>query len=66
MLGCTFVTTFFFWLYTNKALHLKMRDFKITWNIQGWGILLSALLPDFVVSVFLVMGKSETHMSASS
>jgi len=45
---------------------LKMRDFKITWNIQGWGILLSALLPDFVVSVFLVMGKAETHMSASS
>ena len=66
MLGCTFVTAFLFWLYTNKALHLKMSDFKITWNIQGWGILLSALLPAFVVIVFLAIGKAETHMPAPS
>ena len=59
MLGCTFVTAFLFWLYTNKALHLKMSDFKITWNIQGWGILLSTLLPAFVVIVFLAIGKAE-------
>lgn len=66
MLGCTFVTAFLFWLYTNKALHLKMSDFKITWNIQGWGILLSTLLPAFVVIVFLAIGKAETHMPAPS
>jgi len=66
MLGCTFVTAFLFLLYTNKALHLKMSDFKITWNIQGWGILLSTLLPAFVVIVFLAIGKAETHMPAPS
>ena len=64
MLGCTFVTAFLFWLYTNKALHLKMSDFKITWNIRGWSVLLSVLLPVFVVTAFLVIGKAETHLSA--
>ena len=41
-----------------------MSDFKITWNIRGWSVLLSALLPVFVVIVFLVIGKAETHLSA--
>ncbi len=62
MLGCTLITSFLFWLYTNKVLHLKMKDFKVTWKVQSWGIILSALLPAFVVTVFLFIGKVETHM----
>lgn len=58
-LGCLILTYFMFWVYTTKILHLRMRDFRITYSIKMWGILYAVLLPVFVVLCFLVIGKSE-------
>lgn len=61
MLGCTFVTLFLFWLYTNKMLHLNMKDFKVSWGMKSWGVIFSVLLPAFVADIFLFIGKAEIH-----
>ena len=66
MLGCTALTFLFFWLYTNKVLHLKMKDFRITLNIKSWGVILSILLPAAVVIAFLFIGKAEVNAFAPS
>ena len=57
MTGCLLVTLLFFWLYTTKALHLKMEDFGITLQISGWGAVLSVLLPLSVAAAFLAVGE---------
>lgn len=64
MLGCLLLTFLFFWLYTTKSLHLKMKDFGITFDIKKWGVILSVLLPTFVVIVFLMVGKAEVNAFA--
>lgn len=64
MSGCLLLTYAFFWLYTTKVLHLSMKDFGITFGIQKWGILLSVLLPAFVVAVYLCIGKTEVNVFA--
>lgn len=66
MLGCLLLTVLFFWLYTAKMLHLKMSAFGITFNIKSWGVLFSVLLPAFVVSIFLLLGRAEINSLASS
>lgn len=65
MLGCIVCTFLFFWLYTNKVLHLKLRDFGITFNVKSWGVVLSILLPAYVVIVFLFIGKAEVNIFTS-
>lgn len=57
-LGCLILTYILFWLYTTKVLHLKMRDFGITFSIKKWGIILAIFLPAFVVIGFLLIGKA--------
>ena len=66
MLGCTALTLLFFWLYTNKVLHLKMKDFRVTLDIKSWGIIFSILLPAAVVIAFLFIGKAEVNAFAPS
>lgn len=66
MTGCLLLTIFFFRLYTEKALHLNMRTFGITFNIKKWGVLYAVLLPSFVVAVFLGFGKVERNPLAVS
>ncbi len=61
MLGCLALTLLLFWFYTTKYLHLKMEDFRITFDIKSWGIILSVLLPVFVVIVYLMVGKIEVN-----
>ena len=34
MSGCLLITVLFFWLYTEKCLHLKRTDFRIAFSIQ--------------------------------
>lgn len=55
-LGCLALTFCLFYLYTTKALHLKMSDFGINAAIKGWGVLFSLLLPGFVLAAFLLLG----------
>lgn len=38
-----------------------MKDFKSTLDIKSWGIILSILLPAFVVIAFLFIGKTEVN-----
>lgn len=66
MLGCLILTVLFFWLYTTKSLHLKMKDFGINLNMNKWGFILSILLPAFVVTIFLLVGKAEVNTFALS
>lgn len=56
MLGCFALTFVLFWLYTTKRLHLKLSDFGITFRIKSWGIVLSVLLPVFVIVGYLMTG----------
>ena len=56
MLGCFILTFVLFWLYTTKHLHLKLSDFGITFKMKSWGIVLSVLLPAFVIVGFLMTG----------
>ena len=64
MLGCLILTVLFFWLYTTKLLHLKMKDFGINLNMKKWGVILSILLPAFVVATFFIVGKAEVKTFA--
>lgn len=56
-LGGFALTFLFFYLYTAKALHLSMRDFRIDFAVKKWGICLALLLPAFVVMCVLPIGK---------
>lgn len=64
MPGCTLITFLLFWLYTNKGLHLKLKDFRVTLDMKGRGVILSVLLPAFVVIAFLFIGKAEVNVFA--
>lgn len=66
MLGSLLLTVFFFWLYTTKVLHLKMKDFGITLSIQKWGVLISVFLPVFVAAIFAMIGKWEVNSFSAS
>lgn len=66
MLGSLLLTIFFFWLYTTKVLHLKMKDFGITLSIQKWGVLISIFLPVFVAAIFAMIGKWEVSSFSAS
>ncbi|MDD3222854.1 MAG: CPBP family intramembrane metalloprotease [Clostridia bacterium] len=57
MLGSLIFTFFLFWIYTTKVLHREMKDFGITCDIKQWGVILSVLLPAFVVGIFLQLGE---------
>lgn len=61
MSGQLFFTCLFFWIYTVKVLHLKMRSFGISFDIKPWGVLFSVFLPAFAVSAFLLLGKGDTN-----
>lgn len=61
MSGCLLLTSFLFWLYTAKKLHLKMEDFGISLDIKLWGVVLSLLLPAFAAAVFLLAGSAEVN-----
>ncbi len=61
MPGYLLLTLVFFWLYTTKVLHLKMKDFGISFSVKWWGVSLSVLLPAFVVVVFLIIGRAEVN-----
>lgn len=61
MLGSLLLTALFFWLCTTKFLHLKMKDFGITFSISSRGAILSVLLPAFVVAGFLIIGKMQVN-----
>ncbi len=66
MSGQLFFTCLFFWIYTVKVLHLKMRSFGISFDIKPWGVLFSVLLPAFVVLVFLLIGNGYVNSFAVS
>lgn len=66
MSGQLFFTCLFFWIYTVKVLHLKMRSFGISFDIKPWGVLFSVLLPTFVVLVFLLIGNGYVNSFAVS
>jgi len=66
MSGQLFFTCLFFWIYTVKALHLKMRSFGISFDIKPWGVLFSVLLPAFVVLAFLLIGNGYVNPFAVS
>ena len=55
-LGCIVFTCIFFWIYTEKILHMKMKDFGITFGVKKWGVILSVILPVFVIVVYLTIG----------
>lgn len=55
-LGCLILTFILFWLYTTKVLHLKMRDFRISFSIKKWGIIVAVCLPASVVIGYLLIG----------
>lgn len=59
--SCLLFTYFLFWFYTTKILHLKMKDFRITFDIKKWGIAFAIFLPTFVVSLFLLIGKTSVN-----
>ena len=56
------LTLIFFWLYTTKVLHLKMEDFGISFSVKWWGVSLSVLLPAFVVTIFLIIGRAQVNV----
>lgn len=62
-LGCLVLTYILFWLYTTKVLHLKMRDFGISFSIKKWGIILAIFLPAFVVIGFLFIGEVTVNVN---
>lgn len=66
MSGQLFFTCLFFWIYTVKVLHLKMRSFGISFDIKPWGVLFSVLLPAFVVLAFLLIGNGYVNSFAVS
>ena len=66
MTGQLFFTCLFFWIYTVKVLHLKMRSFGISFDIKLWGVLFSVLLPAFVVLAFLLIGNGYVNSFAVS
>ena len=66
MSGQLFFTGLFFWIYTVKVLHLKMRSFGISFDIKPWGVLFSVLLPAFVVLAFLLIGNGYVNSFAVS
>mgnify|MGYP003917029803 CR=1 FL=1 len=66
MSGQLFFTCLFFWIYTIKVLHLKMRSFGISFDIKPWGVLFSVLLPAFVVLAFLLIGNGYVNSFAVS
>ena len=61
MSGNLLFTCLFFWAYTEKVLHLKMRDFGISFHIKSWGVLFAVLLSAFVVFAFLLIGKTRVN-----
>lgn len=61
MAGSLLLTLLFFWLYTTRRLHLEMEDFWITFGVKKWGVILSILLPTFVVAIFLMLGELEVN-----
>ncbi len=65
MSGCLLLTFLLFWQYTTKRLYLKMEDFGITFALKRWGVILSVLLPVFVVSIFGMIGKIEGNRFGS-
>ena len=65
MIGTLLLTFFLFWFYTTKVLRLKMKDFGIAFNVKKWGVLLSVLLPAFVVIAFIIIGKTEINSYSS-
>ena len=62
MPGYLLLTLIFFWLYTTKVLHLKMEDFGISFSVKWWGVSLSVLLPAFVVTIFLIIGRAQVNV----
>lgn len=62
MPGYLLLTLIFFWLYTAKVLHLKMEDFGISFSVKWWGVSLSVLLPAFVVTIFLIIGRAQVNV----
>lgn len=56
MIGRIIIVYFGFWIYTEKCLHMKMKDFGITFAVKKWGVVLSVLLPVFVIAVYLIIG----------
>ncbi|MDY4105469.1 MAG: CPBP family intramembrane glutamic endopeptidase [Oscillospiraceae bacterium] len=61
MLGNLLVTFLLFWMYTTKILHLKLKNFRIGFGVQPWGILLAVLLPACVVGAYLMAGTAEIN-----
>lgn len=59
------ITIFLFWNYTIKVLHLKMNDFRINLNIKKGGIVISILLPLFVLGVFMTIGEYKFNILSS-
>ena len=56
--GCLLFTYLLFWLCTTKILHLKMRDFRITWSIKKWAVFYAVILPSFVLICYSIIGSS--------
>lgn len=55
MIGCIIITYSCFWIYTEKCIHMKMKDFGITLDLKKWGVVLAVILPTFVVLVYLLI-----------
>lgn len=55
MIGCIIITYICFWIYTEKCIHMKMKDFGITFDLKKWGVVLAVILPTFVVLVYLLI-----------
>ncbi len=56
MAGCIIITYICFGIYTEKCIHMKMKDFGITFDIKKWGVIFSVILPAFVIVVYLMLG----------
>jgi len=57
-LGCLVLTYLLFWLFTTRALHLKMKGFRISFCIRNWAVLYAVLLASFVIAAFLIIGEA--------
>lgn len=57
MIGSLCFTVLLFRLYTTKILRMKMEDFGIDFNIKKWGVIVSVLLPAFVIFSYVIIGK---------